>query len=99
MGTVGEDGQDRDDVNDDNLDDCAPLVGLHVDGGGAVHCLQPVKGNCSPAQSGDVYRDSLRNVYFNDIFDNCSLLGNKQYKEFVNIQIRKRYGKNYQSLP
>ena len=55
MGTVGEDGQHRDNVNDDNLDDCAPLVGLHVDGGGAVHRLQPVQGNGGPAQSGDVY--------------------------------------------
>ena len=55
MGTVGEDCQDRDDINDDNLDDCAPLVCLHVDSGGAVHCLQPVQGNGGPAQSGDVY--------------------------------------------
>ena len=61
MGTVGEDCQDRDGVNDDNLDDCAPLVGLHVDGGGAVHCLQPVQGNGGPAQSRDVNRDSLNN--------------------------------------
>ena len=42
MGTVGEDGKDRDDVNDDDLDDCAPRAGLHVDGGGAAHHLQPV---------------------------------------------------------
>ena len=50
MGTVGEDGQDRDDVNDDDLDDCDPSAGLHVDGGGA-HRLQPVQGNGGPAQS------------------------------------------------
>ena len=61
MGTVREDGQDRDGVNDDNLDDCDPLVGLHVDGGGAVHCIQPVQGNGGPAQGGDVNRDSLNN--------------------------------------
>ena len=42
MGTVGEDGQDRDDVNDDNLDDCALLVSLHVDRGSTAHRLQPV---------------------------------------------------------
>ena len=65
MSTVGEDCQDGDDVNDDNLDHCAPLVGLHVDGGGAVHRLQPVQGNGRPAQSGDVYGDSLiKEIYF-----------------------------------
>ena len=42
MGTVGEDGQDRDDVNDDDLDDRTPPVGHHVDGGSAAHCLQSV---------------------------------------------------------
>ena len=42
MGTVGEEGQDRDDVNDDNLDDCALLVGLHVDGGSNAYRLQPI---------------------------------------------------------
>ena len=51
MGTVGEDGQDRDDVNDDYLDDCAPCAGIHVDGGGTAQCPQPVKGNGCPAQS------------------------------------------------
>ena len=87
MGTVGEDGQDRDDVNDDDLDDCAPPVGHHVDGGSAAHCLQPVQGNGGPTQSGDIYRDSLRNVHFTD-FDKqfeyriialCWRINNKEF--------------------
>ena len=59
MNTVGYDCQNGDRVDEDYLDDRVPCAGLDVDGSGATNCVQPVHGNPSQAQSGDVYGDSL----------------------------------------
>ena len=60
MGTIGENGNDWDEVDDDNLHDGVPGAGLDVDGGDAVHRPQPVQGDPSQAQSGNVYGDALQ---------------------------------------
>ena len=53
MKTVGDDGPDGDEVDEDNLEDGAPVVPL-AGGGEPGHRLQPVQSDRRQAQGGNV---------------------------------------------
>ena len=64
METVGDDGTDGDEVDEDNLDDGLPVVPLGG-GGQAGDRLQSVQSDGRQAQGGNVHRGALGGIMNN----------------------------------